>query len=72
MSDNNNLKFHEAMKRLDEIVTELNKEDLELEKAMELFVEGTKLSSQCEKQLNEFENKVNELMKQQESDNGIA
>ena len=72
MSDQNNLKFHEAMKRLDEIVTELNKEDLELEKAMELFVEGKKLSSQSEKQLNEFENKVNELMKQQESDNGIA
>ena len=36
------LKFHEAMNRLDEIVTELNRDDLELEKAMDLFTEGTK------------------------------
>ena len=41
------LKFHEAMNRLDEIVTELNRDDLELEKAMDLFTEGTKLAAQC-------------------------
>lgn len=55
------LKFHEAMKRLDEIVSKLNSQDLELEEAMDLFVEGSKLSLQCEKQLKEFENKVLEL-----------
>ncbi|MDO4465875.1 MAG: exodeoxyribonuclease VII small subunit [Bacillota bacterium] len=54
-------KFHEAMKRLDEIVSKLNSPELELEEAMELFVEGSKLSLQCENQLKEFENKVLEL-----------
>lgn len=63
------LKFHEAMKRLDEIVTQLNSEDLELEQAMDLFVEGTKLSAQCEKQLNEFEEKMDALMKKEGANN---
>lgn len=70
--DEKNLKFHEAMKRLDEIVTQLNSDELELEKAMDLFVEGTKLSSQCEKQLNEFEKQIDELMKKQENEKNDA
>ena len=37
------LKFQEAMKRLDEIVNQLNDQDLELETAMDLFAEGLKL-----------------------------
>ncbi|MBB5183694.1 exodeoxyribonuclease VII small subunit [Catenisphaera adipataccumulans] len=56
--------FQEAMKRLDEIVTQLNAGDLELEKAMDLFTEGMKLSARCEKQLTEFEKKMNDLMKE--------
>ena len=45
------LKFQEAMSRLDEIVALLNNNELELEEAMSLFEEGLKLSTQCEKQL---------------------
>lgn len=56
------LKFQEAMKRLDEIVTLLNNNELELEEAMSLFEEGLKLSAQCEKQLKKFENKMDQLM----------
>lgn len=56
------LKFQEAMKRLDEIVTLLNNNELELEEAMLLFEEGLKLSAQCEKQLKKFENKMDQLM----------
>ncbi|MGI6068324.1 exodeoxyribonuclease VII small subunit [Absicoccus porci] len=63
------LKFHEAMNRLDEIVTELNRDDLELEKAMDLFTEGTKLTAQCETQLKEFEQKVEQLSNQKETTN---
>lgn len=55
------LKFQEAMKRLDEIVALLNNE-LELEEAMSLFEEGLKLSAQCEKQLKKFETKMDQLM----------
>ena len=63
------LKFHEAMNRLYEIVTELNRDDLELEKAMDLFTEGTKLAAQCETQLKEFEQKVEQLSNQKETTN---
>ncbi|MBP3851376.1 MAG: exodeoxyribonuclease VII small subunit [Erysipelotrichaceae bacterium] len=59
--------FQQAMRRLDEIVTLLNSKDLELEEAMDLFVEGSKLSSQCESQLKEFESKMNQVMKQENS-----
>ena len=47
------LKFQEAMKRLDEIVALLNNNELE---------EGLKLSAQCEKQLKKFETKMDQLM----------
>ena len=56
------LKFQEAMKRLDEIVTLLNNNELELEEAMSLFEEGLKLSTQCEKQLKKFETKMDQLV----------
>lgn len=56
------LKFQEAMKRLDEIVALLNNNELELEEAMSLFEEGLKLSAQCEKQLKKFETKMDQLM----------
>ena len=50
------------MVRLDEIVRQLNSGNLELEKAMELFEEGLKLTQQCEVQLKAFENKMNTLI----------
>lgn len=56
------LKFQEAMSRLDEIVNLLNANNLELEDAMALFEEGLKLTKQCEKQLKEFETKMNQLV----------
>ena len=57
------MKFQEAMNRLDEIVTLLNNNQLELEEAMSLFEEGIKLSNQCDKQLKEFEMKMDVLLK---------
>ena len=60
------LKFQEAMKRLDAIVNQLNDQDLELETAMDLFEEGLMLSRQCSRQLEAFETKVNQLMEVQE------
>ena len=63
------IKFQEAMKRLDEIVAKLNSGDLELEDAMDLFEEGITLTNQCERQLKEFENKMDQLMAVRESNN---
>lgn len=59
------MKFQEAMNRLDEIVTKLNKNDCELEDAMDLFTEGLNLCTQCEKQLKAFESKISELTKKE-------
>ncbi|MGM9947224.1 exodeoxyribonuclease VII small subunit [Floccifex sp.] len=60
------LKFQEAMNRLDEIVSKLNGNNLELEEAMALFEEGIQLSKQCDQQLKEFETKMDSLLKQEQ------
>lgn len=62
------MKFQDAMNRLDEIVSLLNNSSLELEEAMKYFEEGLALSKQCEKQLKEFENKMDQLMVAKEND----
>lgn len=62
------MKFQDAMNRLDEIVALLNNSSLELEEAMKYFEEGLVLSKQCEKQLKEFENKMDQLMVAKEND----
>ena len=62
------LKFQEAMKRLDQIITILNGNDVELEEAMKLFEEGIQLSNQCEKQLKSFEEKMENLMNKENQD----
>lgn len=63
------LKFQEAMKRLDEIVNTLNQNDLDLEEAMSLFEEGLKLYKQCSDQLKTFEDRMDQLLHQQEETN---
>lgn len=62
------MKFQDAMNRLDEIVALLNNSSLELEEAIKYFEEGLALSKQCEKQLKEFENKMDQLMVAKEND----
>lgn len=63
------MKFDEAMKRLEKISDALSQEDLEMEKALELFEEGLNLSSQLQKKLQEYETKVNELVLKHQGEN---
>jgi exodeoxyribonuclease VII small subunit len=56
-------KFEESLQRLEKIVTELEKGDVSLDHALELFDEGMKLSSSCRKELEEAEGKVEILLK---------
>ena len=56
-------KFEECLQRLEKIVTELEKGDVPLDHALELFDEGMKLSSSCRKELEEAEGKVEILLK---------
>ncbi len=55
--------FEKNLERLDAIVHQLEDADLPLEKALELYEEGMKLSQLCHKQLEEAEGRVEILMK---------
>ena len=50
--------FEEAMEKLENIVKELESGDLALEKAMQRFEEGIKLSKFCTDKLDETEKKI--------------
>lgn len=50
--------FEENMKRLGQIVSELEKGDIPLENAVKLYGEGVKLSAKCKKQLAEAQIKI--------------
>lgn len=54
--------FRNAMERLDEIVSGLEKNEMELEEAIQLFEEGLKLLQSCDQQLKGFEERVNTLL----------
>jgi exodeoxyribonuclease VII small subunit len=55
--------FEQAIKRLEDIVRELENGDVEIEKALDLFEEGTKLSNFCAKKLTAIERTVEILKK---------
>jgi exodeoxyribonuclease VII small subunit len=57
----NNLSFEENMKKLSEIVSELEKGDIPLEKSVELYGEGVKLSALCKNQLDNAKIKITEV-----------
>ena len=56
-------KFEESLQRLEAIVAELEKGEVPLDRALELFDEGMKLSGSCRKELEEAEGKVEILLK---------
>ena len=57
------IKFEDAMKRLEEIVHELEGGDIEIEKALTIFEEGTRLAKICAKKLTGIEKRVEILKK---------
>jgi exodeoxyribonuclease VII small subunit len=58
--------FEESLTKLEEIVAQLERGDLSLEDSVRLFEEGTRLSGDCRKQLEEAEGKVEMLVKQRD------
>ena len=55
--------FEKNLERLDAIVQQLEDADLPLEKALQIYEEGMKLSEVCQKQLQEAEGRIQVLMK---------
>ena len=56
-------KFEDCLQRLEVIVNELEKGDVSLDRALQLFDEGVTLSNSCRKELEEAEGKVEILLK---------
>ncbi len=63
-----NMTYEEALSKLEKIVEKLEEGSLSLDKSMELFEEGTKLSVFCEKCLNEAEQKITQLKEVENND----
>ncbi len=58
--------FEELLKRLEEIVSKLETNDISLEESLDLFEEGIGISKECEKILSTARKRVQKLV--QESD----
>lgn len=57
--------FEQAMDQLEQIVSQLESGDVPLEKAIELFQEGMKLSQLCSQKLEQVERKIEILLEEE-------
>ena len=55
--------FETSLEELERIVRELERGDLPLEKSLELFEQGVKLSRECQERLNEAERRIEVLLR---------
>lgn len=62
------IKFEDQMKRLQEIVDQLEKDDIDLDKSISLYEEGLKLTKSLKTQLSKFEDKINSFNEAQEDE----
>lgn len=60
--------FEDGLHELEEVVNQLEDGDLPLEKSLELFEKGTKLSESCRKQLEAAEAKVEILLRNKDGE----
>ncbi len=62
------ISFEENMKKLEEIATELEKGDLDLDTSVSKFEEGMKISKQCSEMLEKAEKKITMLIKNEDGE----
>ena len=55
--------FESSLEELERIVRELEQGELPLEKSLELFEQGVKLSRECQERLNQAERRIEVLMR---------
>lgn len=60
--------FEESLARLEAIVSEIESEELGLERQFELFQEGMALARLCDRKLNEVERSVELVLKSSETE----
>lgn len=66
MAKKNTNNFEQQMKRLQEIVEQLEKEDIDLDSSLNLYQEGLTLSKNLKAELNKFEDKINKIAEEQD------
>lgn len=64
-----NMSFEDAMKKLEQIANELEKDDLDLDTSVLKFEEGMKISKYCSEMLENAEKKINILIN---TENGLV
>ena len=62
------MKFEEALKKLEKIVEDLEKGDLSLDEALKKYQEGIELSRQCSQTLENAKKKIDVLVKNKKGD----
>ena len=62
------IKFEKAIQRLEKIFDDLEKGEMDIDKSLEIFEEGIKMSRVCSKKLNEAEAKIEKLTKGQKGE----
>lgn len=55
--------FEESLRKLEQVVDQLESGDLSLEKSLDLFEQGVRLSRECQKRLDDAERRVEILLK---------
>lgn len=58
------ISFEDSLKKLEEIVEELEKGELNLDEALKLYEEGMQFSDKCIEKLNESKQKVEKITKE--------
>ena len=62
------IKFEKAIQRLEKIVDDLETGELDIDKSLEIFEEGIKMSRVCSKKLGEAETKIEKLTRDQKGE----
>jgi len=62
------IKFEKAIQRLEKIVEDLETGELDIDKSLEIFEEGIKMSRVCSKKLSEAEAKIEKLTRDEKGE----
>lgn len=63
--ENKSMSFEEALTKLEEIVLKLEEEDVPLEKAIDYYQEGMKLSKLCDDILKNAQEKMTQILQEE-------
>ena len=72
MAQSTDLKYEEALKRLEKLVAELDRSELDLESRLKKFEEGTKLARVLVKKLDQAKKRVELLVKTQVGETALV